>query len=221
MIINIVTPTYNAAEHISQTANSIAKIQSQRSDIKTNWIVLDNNSVDNTVKILGLVKYQFININLIVEKDNGIYDAMNKGLDLCETGHVLFLGAGDKILTLPKNIEPQVVYYGTTIVDNNRYFVSSIDNFVFNTFSSLHHQSMLVPVSFHRYFNTDYKICADYAHNIEMMIEGREFKFDVDLLSYHMPGGVSSNLEKVIIEHKIIQQRVIQLANKNEITGRI
>lgn len=221
MTITIITPTFNAAKYILPTANSILKMTQERIDLKINWLVLDNNSTDDITKLLTSQKYENLKCKIVVEADKGIYDAMNKGLDLCEPGHVMFLGAGDKVLGLPKNLEVQTIYYGTTIVDGDRYFVSSIDNFVFNSFSSLHHQSMLVPVSFHRYFNTNYKICADYAHNIEMMIEGRKFSFDPDLLAYHMPGGVSSDLAKTRAECQLIQQRTYQLATAKTLIDRI
>jgi putative colanic acid biosynthesis glycosyltransferase len=221
MKINIITPTYNAAEHITQTANSILEIQQSRSDLDINWIILDNCSVDGIREVLESKRLQGLNYKLIVEPDNGIYDAMNKGLVYCESGHVLFLGAGDKILKLPKQIDSETVYYGTTIVDDDRHFVSSVENYVFNEFNSLHHQSMLVPVSFHKPFNTDYKICADYAHNIEMLIDDRKFSFAADLLAYHMPDGVSSNLQETRVECKLIQQRTVELAESKTFVNRI
>jgi glycosyltransferase involved in cell wall biosynthesis len=221
MKINIITPTFNAAKYIGQTADSIVQISKNRSDLDIEWVILDNNSADNIAEILESQKYKNLNYKLIIEQDKGIYDAMNKGLDLCNQGHVLFLGAGDKILKLPKNLEDQNVYYGTTIVEDERHYISSIDNYVFNTFNSLHHQSMLTPISFHRHFNTNYKICADYAHNIEMLIDGRTFKFDPDLLSYHLPDGISSNLINVQKECQVIQQRVYELTKVETVNERI
>jgi glycosyltransferase involved in cell wall biosynthesis len=221
MTINFITPTFNAASFISQTADSILSIKNDRIDLDIKWILVDNNSTDDLKAILESKKYKTLDFSLLVGQDNGIYDAMNKGLDFTDEGHVLFLGAGDKILKLPKNIDSQVVYYGTTIVDHDRYFVSSVENYVFNEFNSLHHQSMLTPVSFHKHFNTDYKICADYAHNIEMLIEGREFRFDSELLSYHLPSGASSDLEKTKKECQMIQQKVLEMLNTNILTNRI
>ena len=69
--------------------------------------------------------------------------------------------------------------------------------------------------------NLDYKICADLAHNFEMILEGREFEFSPDLLSYHMPGGVSGNLENVKREVKIIQFRAKNLIEKGILVGRL
>jgi glycosyltransferase involved in cell wall biosynthesis len=207
MTINIITPTYNDTKFLLNTLNSICEIKENRIDLNINFIIVDNISTDNSVEFLGGYKNPNIVNTLIREKDKGIYDVMNKGLDACQEGHVLFLGAGDMIITLPKTLEDETVYYGTTIVHNSNYFVSSLDNYFTNTYGTLHHQSMLVPLIFHRHFNTLYKICADYAHNIEMLIENRRFEFSSELLSYHMPGGASSNLKSVRKERKIIQKR--------------
>ena len=99
------TPTFNASKYILPTADSILKITQERTDLKINWLVLDNNSTDNITKVLSSQTYKSTNCKIIVEADKGIYDAMNKGMDLCKSGHVLFLGAGDKILGLPKSLD--------------------------------------------------------------------------------------------------------------------
>ena len=221
MTINIITPIYSDTINLLNTLNSIEEIRMSRADLKINYVIIDNMSTDNLVEFLE--KYDHFNTvdSLVIEKDNGIFDAMNKGLTRCVEGHVLFLGAGDKILALPRIIDESKVYYGTTIVEDSRYFVSTLDNFFTTNFSNLHHQSMLVPVGFHKPFNTKYKTCADYAHNIEMLIENRMFEFDPDLLAYHMPGGASSNTENVKKEIKEIQQKAKDLLIKGVIPDRI
>jgi putative colanic acid biosynthesis glycosyltransferase len=221
MVLNIITTTFNDGKNIAQTADSILEISKNRPDLLIRWVIIDNVSSDNTSKIVKEVKFKHIVYKLLIEPDNGVYDAMNKGLDMCKEGHVLFLGAGDKIISLPKVLDSAVVYYGSTIIGNGEYYVSSIEHYCVTEFGTLHHQSMLAPVSFHRYFNLNYKICADYAHNIEMLVEGREFKFDPDLLAYQLPGGISSNLELVKSERAIIQQRVKDFVENGVLPDRI
>lgn len=211
MFINIITPTLNACTDLLETANSIIEIKKARQDLSIYWIIIDNMSTDHTQDILRSDKYKKVVDIIVVERDNGIYDAMNKGLNLCKNGHVLFLGAGDKITQLPKEIDDDTVYYGTTIVDNSRNYRSSIENYVFSEANSLHHQSMLTPTKFHSKFSLKYTVCSDYAHNIEMLIAGRKFQFDENLLAYHKPGGRSSNFDLVKKECKIIQKKVLDM----------
>ena len=221
MTVNIITPIHNDAQNLLNTLNSVFEIKEKRPDIMFNYIIVDNLSTDNLLGFLKKHDNSKIVDRLIREKDRGIYDAMNKGLNICTDGHVLFLGAGDMIVTLPKILDENTIYYGTTIVHNSSYFQSTLDNCFTSDFGTIHHQSLLVPISFHRDFNLDYKICADLAHNFEMIIEGREFEFSSELLAYHMPGGVSSNLERVKEELKVIQQRARNLLEKGILVGRL
>jgi Glycosyl transferase family 2 len=221
MTINIITPIYNDTQSLLNTLDAVNEIKESRTDLKINFILVDNMSTDNLVEFLGNYKNPNVVDVFIREKDKGIYDAMNKGLDVCEEGHVLFLGAGDTIIKLPKIIENEKVYYGTTVVYNSHYYVSTLDNFFTKSYGTLHHQSMLVPLIFHRHFNTKYKVCADCAHNAEMIIENRTFEFSPELLAYHMPGGASSNPKIVKKELKIIQKKTRDLLFNGVLPGRI
>ena len=57
------------------------------------WIIIDGNSNDGTVEFIHNLNFQ--NIKFISENDNGIYDAMNKGIIFCSNNYVLYLNAGD------------------------------------------------------------------------------------------------------------------------------
>ena len=87
--ISIITVVYNGDKTLGDTFRSI---QSQR-DIDLEYLVIDGASTDNTSQI---IKDQMDHINVLVsEPDNGIYDAMNKGLKLA-TGEIIgFLNADD------------------------------------------------------------------------------------------------------------------------------
>ena len=86
----IITSTLNCFNELQKTIKSISKID--RKDFE--YIVIDGNSSDQTKDLI-------INSKLItrylIEKDNGIYDAWNKGLKLSRGNWIMFLGAGDII----------------------------------------------------------------------------------------------------------------------------
>jgi len=66
-------------------------IQTSRRDIE--WIVVDGNSTDGSVEYLRQIED---NIDvLVVEKDAGLYDAMNKGFRKSSGDYVHFLNSGD------------------------------------------------------------------------------------------------------------------------------
>jgi glycosyltransferase involved in cell wall biosynthesis len=74
--------------------NSIKSLISQNQKESIEYIVVDGLSTDGSVEIIE--KYQeYINKTLI-EKDTGIFDAMNKGVDLATGEYVYFLNSGDE-----------------------------------------------------------------------------------------------------------------------------
>ena len=89
--ISVITVALNAADKIEET---ICNVMQQRYEA-VEYIVIDGGSTDGTVGILEKYK-QSGNIDcFICEKDDGIYDAMNKGI-VAATGDLIgFLNAGD------------------------------------------------------------------------------------------------------------------------------
>ncbi len=90
MKITIITPTYNSADTIRDTIESV--INQNYAELE--YIVVDGLSTDNTRDIILEYKDR-LNINLISEKDNGIYDAMNKGVKLAQGEIVGILNSDD------------------------------------------------------------------------------------------------------------------------------
>lgn len=89
MKISIITAVYNAKETIGDCLRSI--INQSHNDIE--MIVIDGGSTDGTLDVIK--QYESEKLTCISEPDNGIYDAMNKGLKRA-TGDVIgFLNADD------------------------------------------------------------------------------------------------------------------------------
>ena len=82
MKISIITVTYNSVSTIEQTIQSV--LNQTYKNIE--FIIVDGVSTDGTLDILNRYKSQIHKI--VSEKDNGIYDALNKGIDLA-TGDVI------------------------------------------------------------------------------------------------------------------------------------
>ena len=92
MKISIVTATYNSENTIKHCLDSVAE-QSVISCIE--HIIVDGGSGDNTLTILS--DYQHIN-KVISEKDEGIYDAFNKGMQLATGEIIYYLNSDDMLL---------------------------------------------------------------------------------------------------------------------------
>ncbi len=82
MKISIITVSYNSEKTIEQTILSV--LGQDYNNIE--FIIIDGNSTDSTQKIIE--KYRSQISKVIIEKDNGIYDAMNKGIKIA-TGDVI------------------------------------------------------------------------------------------------------------------------------------
>lgn len=126
-VISIITVCYNAVDQLSHTLGSVAA----QSYPHIQYIVVDGGSTDGTLKLLERYK-KHIDI-LISEKDNGIYDAMNKGIRVAIGDYLCFMNAGDTFHdhstlqqvmdSIPPYSHPDVIYGETNIVDMDRNFV--------------------------------------------------------------------------------------------------
>ncbi len=112
MKLSIITVVLNDAAHIESTIQSVIN-----QDFKSiQYIIIDGQSTDGTLDIIKKYK-DHIDI-LVSEKDQGLYDAMNKGLRLATGDYVLFLNSGDRLYdnqTISKifSTHPDAdVYYG-------------------------------------------------------------------------------------------------------------
>lgn len=95
MKISVITATYNSARTIEDTLKSI--LSQTYADYE--YIIIDGCSKDNTLDIVARYKPMFGGrIHVISEPDNGIYDAMNKGLKMA-TGDVIGLLNSDDFFT--------------------------------------------------------------------------------------------------------------------------
>lgn len=116
MKISIITATYNRADTIRDTIESILAQTHQ------DWehIIVDGVSKDNTLTIIEECRDRYKGrLKLISEKDNGIYDAMNKGIALA-TGDVIgFLNSDD------------VYYNSETLHHINTYLTESKNDCAF------------------------------------------------------------------------------------------
>lgn len=91
MKVSIITVTYNSAKYVDDCINSI--IRQNYKNIE--YIIVDGNSTDGTLDIIK--KYSSNIYKWISEEDNGMYDALNKGMQLA-TGDVIGILNSDDVL---------------------------------------------------------------------------------------------------------------------------
>ena len=97
--ITLITVTYNAGSLLQKTLQSVY----DQTYSAIEHIIIDGASTDNTVAMAkDYMERSFASDNghevrILVEPDNGIYDAMNKGLKLATGDYICFLNAGDAL----------------------------------------------------------------------------------------------------------------------------
>tara|TARA_A100001015_G_C14759084_1_gene620637 strand:- start:83 stop:844 length:762 start_codon:yes stop_codon:yes gene_type:complete len=89
---SIITVVKNDQENILKTLKSVLK---QKKLVNLEYIVIDGNSSDKTLKIIN--QYQNEIDKIISENDNGIYYAMNKGIKLATGNIIAFCNSGDEL----------------------------------------------------------------------------------------------------------------------------
>lgn len=87
--VAVVTVTYNVGSEFDITARSIV----EQVGVDFEWIVIDGGSNEESLNVIKPYR-KFIS-RLVVESDDGIYDAMNKSLEYVSAEYVIFMGSGD------------------------------------------------------------------------------------------------------------------------------
>jgi glycosyltransferase involved in cell wall biosynthesis len=88
-LLSVITVVYNASATIEKTINSVVN----QDYYNLEFIVIDGGSTDGTVDIIK--RFEGTVACWISEPDQGIYYAMNKGLQLAKGEYVTFLNSGD------------------------------------------------------------------------------------------------------------------------------
>lgn len=166
--ISIITVVYNSVDKIEATVQSV--INQTYYDIE--YIVIDGGSTDGTIDI---IKKYANKISLwISETDKGVYDAMNKGIDMATGEWINFMNAGDSFHynTVIHDIFHSNIGPSTAVIYGDTLNIFSFGSFLFRASPSPRieegmafcHQSTFVKRSIlvENHFDTSFKISADY-----------------------------------------------------------
>ncbi|WP_171901004.1 glycosyltransferase family 2 protein [Glaciecola punicea] len=88
-LITVITVVFNGESFLEK---AILSVINQTYD-NVEYVIIDGGSTDNTLNIIR--KYEHLIDYWVSEKDNGIYDAMNKGLQCSTGGYIGFLNSDD------------------------------------------------------------------------------------------------------------------------------
>ena len=204
-LITVVTVCFNAENVIEETLQSILEQTYQSLE----YIIIDGNSKDNTCHIIKKYKPLFITkgilFKFISEKDNGIYDAMNKGIRQAAGKWINFMNAGDKFCA-PTVIEEvfnreisddiKAVYGNAIMIKKNsrKCFASEEPHVILKKMVACH-QAIFAEVEDMKEhpFNLDYKISADYHYMYQLYKRNGKFlPLSINVADFEAENGISS-----------------------------
>lgn len=214
----IITCTYNAETVLERTLESVR----EQSYPHIEHLIIDGNSKDDTMTLVDNYiaeceesQSQHV-VKAISERDNGLYDAMNKGIKMATGDYLIFLNAGDKLResgTLEAVVasldEPReavgVIYGDTDIVDDEGHFIrkrrlSPPEKLTWKSFKEgmlVCHQSFYAraDIAKSNLYSMEYRISADVDWCIRIMKEadmkGLKLHNSHLILTSYLDGGMS------------------------------
>lgn len=183
-VFSVITINFNNLNGLKRTFESVQK---QTAREKIEYIVVDGNSTDGSAEFLRENVAQID--TLIIEKDKGIYDAMNKGLRAATGEYVWFVNSGDTVysrdvtenLVKLANNGPDVIFGDTMFTEPSGKEIGLISKMkpqtlpehlgpsAFRYGMSVCHQSFLVKRELSPQYNLSYRLAADINWILEIL----------------------------------------------------
>lgn len=202
---SIIIPLYNSSSTLGQCLNSIIGQTYKNYEL----VLIDGASADNTLQLINDFRNQHSNVSiqLLTEPDNGIYDAMNKGIDLAKGSWLYFMGSDDsffspyvlnEVATLIENKPADLIYGNVTGIDSHiRYVYNTVAKVLSQ---GIHHQSVFYKKQLFNIigkYDTRFKVAADYHFTLKVFFNN-SFKTqyaDLDIANYGEAGLSSSTYD--------------------------
>ena len=223
---SIVTVVKNNAVGLKETIDSVINQNFKNYE----YIIVCGESDEDTYDVIE--KYKKHITKYIIEKDEGIYFAMNKALKFCKGDFVNFLNAGDTFTTEDTlDIIAREIDNNTDIFCGSVYNVDNEQNKVFKSFTSrfqplehmfcFHQATFAKREIFNNYsFDTQFKVVADYEWALKCYYSGYKFKFSESPIVNFEEGGFSyknrilARIEEMYIQSKFLDE-IKEIYDKN------
>lgn len=233
--LTIITINLNNEKALKKTIESVVK----QTKMVFEYIIIDGGSTDGSVEIIK--KYEQNITYWVSEPDNGIYNAMNKGIQIANGDYLLFLNSGDwledDILSKAFLFDLSaydIIYGNAFIVDSNgiRTLFQAKDNLTMYDFynGTICHQATFIKRNlFDKFGSYDerYQIVSDWLYFIQIIIFCDVSVKYIDLAIVNVDGhGIGTKeyakIERVkaiasILPDKIIKDYEEMIINKDNL----
>lgn len=212
-LFSIITVTYNAATTLPAT---LASVKSQTCKLYE-YIVMDGASKDNTVELAQNANIP--NARIVSSPDKGLYDAMNKAMDIATGEYLIFLNAGDSFHT-PETLQkiadtimnhdfPGIVYGQTQLVNSQREYIGdrhllAPEELTLKSFANgmlVCHQAFIALRRITSHYDLRYRYSADYEWCIRCLQHSRNnIYIPHTIIDYLSEGLTTANRKASLIE---------------------
>lgn len=223
MTLSIITINYNNLEGLRKTIDSV--ISQTWHDFE--WIIIDGGSTDGSKELIEDTAKRLSNSDFnplsywCSEPDKGIYNALNKGISHCQGTYINCMNSGDEfydnttleqVFSSPHSYD--IIFGNSFHYSKDKTFISQYPasiNIYFLYHSNICHQAMFVKTELltKSPFDEQYRICADYAKWLELMIQGCSFKYVPDMICRFDMTGMSNTGDLITIEREKIKTKYI------------
>lgn len=178
-LLSIVLPTFNAAEVLAGCLESLA---TTRDGSILEILLMDGGSMDDTLVIASSFADQLPGLRILSQPDEGIYDAMNKGISLANGEWLYFIGADDRWIDASRILDLlQETRTSTDILQinarkgENELYTRSMSKGRMLAGEEFNHQTIFYRRSFagSLRFSRDYSLAADQLFNMELVVKRR------------------------------------------------
>lgn len=210
-LVSIVTVVLNGQKYIEKTIESVLS----QTYNHTEYIIIDGGSDDGTLEVIR--KYDDKISYWVSEPDNGLFDAMNKAIDVATGDYLWFLNAGDIIYSdhtlfdIFRSKRDADVYYGQTLIIDKEDKIIGLrrlkppDKLSWKSFRFgmlVCHQAILVSSALVTHYNLNYKYTSDYEWVLKILKKSKAIINTKLILAKYRNGGLSN----MVIKSSLIER---------------
>jgi glycosyltransferase involved in cell wall biosynthesis len=218
-LISIITVVFNAVALIEKTIKSILA----QTYPNIEYVIVDGGSTDGTLDIIRVYENRIS--KWTSGPDTGLYDAMNKGIEMATGSYLWFINAGDEIFekdtlsAIFKNYENSIdVFYGETLIidihgnEIGMHRQKAPEKLNWKSLKKgmiVSHQSMIVRKEIAPHYNLQYSCSADFDWAIKSLKASKNIANTQLILTRFLDGGRS----KKTIAPSLMERFKIMVAN--------
>lgn len=222
MKISIITVCYNSELTIKKTIESIIN----QSYTNIEYIIIDGLSTDRTIDIIKSYELKFkkkgVDFKYISERDDGIYDAMNKGIEISTGDYIGIINSDDwyekdiikKIVDELNNNRVDIIFGNLKIVKTDKIIEKNSSKDCYGI--GFHPTVFIAKKIYQKYgkFDLNYRIAADSNFLLKLKKDKIKSQKLEEVIAYFSEGGISTKHKYLAREEYLKSLKSLKMISK-------